>query len=279
MIGAIVYELQAENSAWLPTINGRFMHALFFKILNDFSPTLGSFVHNEFNLKPFTVSFLEPAEKILLKGEQWSVRRGDKFFWRVTGLNREILQTALSVPVGKKFQAGNLALCVKKIICDGDIRTDSGVVAREDFISAVKNLPPVKEICFNFLSPVSFRIDNFDAPYPRAELIFSSLADKWTQGNMPAVVDKKTIRELAKEIRLCCWSGESKKFYLTHERGVLAFRGRFSYNIEAWERDMQRVYVLLARFRPNFVGSYIHALKFAGRKFPLANFSNGSKPS
>ncbi|MBR1805526.1 MAG: CRISPR-associated endoribonuclease Cas6, partial [Selenomonadaceae bacterium] len=79
MIGAIVYELQAENSTCLPIINGRFMHAAFFKILNDVSPTFGTFVHNEFNLKPFTVSFLEPVEKIPSRGDLWIVRRGDKF--------------------------------------------------------------------------------------------------------------------------------------------------------------------------------------------------------
>ena len=35
MIGAVVYKLRAENSARLPIVNGRFMHAAFFKILND----------------------------------------------------------------------------------------------------------------------------------------------------------------------------------------------------------------------------------------------------
>lgn len=248
MIGAIVYELQAENSSWLPRINGRFMHAVFFKILNDFSSTLGTVVHNEFNLKPFTVSFLKPLRKIPTNGEYWSVRRGDKFFWRVTGLNKDILQAALNVPVGEKIQAGNLTLRLNKIICDGNIRADSGIVAIEDFISYAKSFQNVEELVFNFLSPVSFRIDNFDAPYPRAELIFSSLADKWTQADMPAFVDKNIIRELTKQIRLSCWSGESKKFYPAHNRGMLAFMGKFSYNIESLNNDIQKVFILLAKF-------------------------------
>lgn len=248
MIGAIVYELQAENSTFLPIINGRFMHAAFFQILNDFSPTFGTFIHNEFNLKPFTVSFLEPVKKIPNNAEHWSVRRGDKFLWRVTGLNKEILQAALNVPIGEKIQAGNLTLRLNKIICDGNIRADSGIVEIEDFISNAKNFPPVEELVFNFLSPVSFRIDNFDAPYPRAELIFSSLADKWTQAQMPAVVDKKIIRELTRQIRLTCWSGESQKFYPAHNRSVLAFLGKFSYNIELLDNDIQKVFILLARF-------------------------------
>ena len=248
MIGAIVYVLQAENSSSLPLVNGRFMHAAFFKILNDFSPTLGTFIHNEFNLKPFTVSFLEPLRKIPNNGDCFSVRRGDKFFWRVTGLHKEILQAALSVPVNEKIQAGNLTLRINEIICDGNIRADSGVVAIEDFISYAKNFKNVEELVFNFVSPVSFRIDNFDAPYPRAELIFSSLADKWTQAEMPASVDKNIIRELTNQIRLSCWRGESKKFYPAHNRGILAFFGKFSYNIELLDNDIQKVFVLLAKF-------------------------------
>ena len=49
MIGAVTYELRAENSARLQFINGRFMHAAFFKILNEHSPKLGDFVHNQMN--------------------------------------------------------------------------------------------------------------------------------------------------------------------------------------------------------------------------------------
>ena len=248
MIGAIIFELRAENGGQLKFVNGRLMHAAFFKILNEFSLKLGNFVHNELNIKPFTVSFLEPAEKIPYINERWQVRRGDKFFWRVTALDENILQAALSVPIGKIIQAGNLNLRLEKIICDGNIRVDSGVVTIGDFISSVKNFPVVKEIGFNFVSPVSFRIDNFDAPYPRAELIFSSLADKWTQAEMPAAADKKIIRELAGQIRLTRWRGECKKIYPSQDRGILAFWGKFFYNVEPLSCDVQKVFILLAKF-------------------------------
>ena len=248
MIGAIIWELQAENAGQLRFINGRLMHAAFFKILNEFSLKLGSFVHNEMNIKPFTVSFLEPANKIPHINERWQVHSGDKFLWRVTALNENILQAVLSVQIGKIIQVGSLNLRLKKIICDGNIRADSGVVGIDDFISSVKNFPAVKEIGFHFVSPVSFRIDNFDAPYPRAELIFSSLVDKWIQAEMPASVDKKLIRELAGQIRLTCWHGESKKIYISQDRGILAFRGKFFYNVESLSKDIQKVFILLAKF-------------------------------
>ncbi len=71
MTGAAVYRLRAENSARLPMINGRLMHAVFFKILHEFSPELEKFVHGELNLKPFTVSFLEPVGEISSVEERW----------------------------------------------------------------------------------------------------------------------------------------------------------------------------------------------------------------
>lgn len=241
MIGAVSFRLRAENSARLPFINGRFMHAAFFKLLAEASPDLVRVVHDELNLKPFTVSFLDPIRKIPSAKEQWLVRGGDEFFWRVTGLNAAIMQAVMSIAVGDKIQAGALALTV------AEARTDS-IIAVNDFIAGAKTSPPITEIRFDFVSPVSFKTDKFDAPYPRPELIFTSLADKWNQASMPVSADKKIVREFAAQIRLTKWQGQSKKFYLAADRGTLAFWGNFFYDIGALSRDVQKVFVLLARF-------------------------------
>ena len=241
MIGAIEYKLRAENSASLPFINGRFMHAAFFKILGKKSSAFVKFVHDELNIKPFTVSFLDPIKKIPCSKDKWLVRSDDKFYWRVTGLNAEILQAIENISVGEKIQAGSLSLTIE------EISTDS-IIAVQDFISEVKTSPPIKELCFDFVSPVSFKTDKFDAPYPRPELIFASLADKWNQAAMPVVADKKIIKELATQIRLTQWQGQSKKFYLAVNRGTLAFWGKFFYNVEALSHDVQKVFILLAKF-------------------------------
>lgn len=237
MTGAATYKLRAKNSARLPQINGRLMHAAFFKILHEISPELEQFVHDRQNIKPFTVSFLEPLEELPSAEGRWEVRRGDRFYWRVTGLTAEILEAAFAVPVGYELQAGALILELE------DLETRV-----EDLIASVREMSAAREINFKFVTPVSFRIDEFDAPYPRAELIFNSLADKWTQAQMPAAVDKKLIRELAEKIRLTEWAGRSKKFYLAHDRGALGFWGNFFYNVEALNLDARKVFMLLARF-------------------------------
>ena len=240
MIGAIHYNLRAIKSARLPLINGRLMHAAFFKILHEVSPELEHFVHEKMNIKPFTVSFLDPIDELEIFEGRWNVRRGDKFFWRVTGLNEEILHAALAVEEGSVIQAGNLILTVESI--------DSLVISEEDFILNVKEMAPVAEIKFEFVTPVSFRIDDYDAPFPRPELIFASIADKWSQAQMPAEIDKKFIRELAENIRLTEWNGQCKRFYFAHDRGTLAFLGKFRYDLKNLGVDRKKVFMLLAKF-------------------------------
>lgn len=237
MTGAAVYRLRAQNSARLPLINGRLMHAAFFKILHEISPELERFVHDRQNIKPFTVSFLDPLAELPSAAGRWDVRRGDKFYWRVTGLNEEILNAAFSVPVGCELQAGGLILVVEDV--------DARAV---DLIADVREMPAAEELALKFVTPVSFRIDEFDAPYPRAELIFGSLADKWIQAEMPAAVDRQQIRELAAQVRLTEWAGRSKKFYLAHDRGALGFWGSFRYSLGALGSDWRKVFMLLAKF-------------------------------
>ena len=241
MLGAIDFKLRAKNFSRLPFINGRLMHGAFFNILHAVAPEIEKFIHDEMNIKPFTVSFLDPAKKIPAGEGRWNVRGGDRFFWRVTGLNEEMLQAVLSVPVGYELQAGSLILEVEKISAEK-------IISVQDFIAETKNFDAPEEIEFKFLSPVSFRTDNFDAPYPRAELVFASLADKWTQAQMPAAADKKIIRELAQDVRLTAWEGRCKKFYFSHDRGTYAFWGKFLYNLENLSENSRKVFLLLARF-------------------------------
>lgn len=240
MIGAVSYTLRAEKSARLPQINGRLMHAAFFKILHEVSPELEHFVHENMNIKPFTVSFLTPMNELELIDGRWSVRRGNRFFWCVTGLNEDIVRAALAVPIGYEIQAGNLPLTVED--------ADSRAMEKEDFIAAVIEHTTAQEIEFEFWTPVSFRIDEYDAPYPRPELVFASIADKWTQAQMPASVDKKDIREIAAQIRLTEWSGQCQKFYFARDRGTLAFWGNFRYDIRQLDSNVRKVFMLLAKF-------------------------------
>ena len=246
MLGAIVYRLRALNSATLPLINGRLMHAAFFKLLHEHAPKLEQSMHERTGLKPFTVSMLDPINEVQVDQYCLSVKRFDEFYWRLTSLDVDLIREIMTMPSGQPIRAGDLILSLEEVIAKG--RRDCRVISRADFIGRIKANTPTTEMTFHFVSPTTFRIDDRDAPYPKPELIFASLADKWTQADMPALIDKQLIKEMASSAVLTMWSGQSRSIYFGKDRGTLAFWGEFRFNIERMEPTVRRVFELLARF-------------------------------
>ena len=246
MLGASVLKLRAENAAALPMINGRLMHAAFFRLLHEHAPALETALHARQNIKPFTVSMLDPLGAARSDYNAWQVLRHDEFLWRLTVLNEELFRAVLSMPPDQAIQAGALQLRVDDVMVEG--RRDCGAESKVDFIERIRASAAPKDIAMRFASPTTFRIDDQDAPYPRAELIFGSLADKWEQSEMPASADKQLIKELASGLRLTTWSGQSKKIFFGRDRGTLAFWGEFNFNVERLSTDERKVFLLMAHF-------------------------------
>ena len=124
MIGAVVYRLRAEDAARVPVFHGRWLHGLFFKIMEGYSAELSTYVHEALNVKPFTVSLLKQRQG-KDEGGYRAIARGESLSWRVTALREDVLQAALHVRTGEVLQAGNLPLRVEKVKADGT--EDSGV--------------------------------------------------------------------------------------------------------------------------------------------------------
>lgn len=250
MIGAVVYRLRAEDTARVPVFHGRWLHGLFFKIMEGYSAELSTYVHETLNVKPFTVSLLKWRQE-KDEGGYRVVARGESLSWRVTALREDVLQAALHVRTGEVLQAGNLPLRVEKVKADGT--EDSGVVDEMELVGAALGAGRIAELRLRFLSPVAFRRDDKDYPTPDPVFIFSSLADKWQQAAMPVEMDRAWVREAAARALLAEWHGSSRRVYFGGDRGMLAFSGRFSYDVTALNEEEQHALLLLAQFA-NFSG-------------------------
>lgn len=255
MLGAIVYKLRAENTARLAKFHGRLMHGLMFHLLQTYSAELASFIHDELDYKPFTVSLLQENTNQQYelakrhtgnKAEVFSIQEGRAYFWRVTSLNDTLLQFLLTLPLGTEFKAGEAMLKLEAVIADGQYHT--GVVAENDLVAEALSLPAVTRIAFRFNTPVAFRNYDRDYPLPLPDMIFGSLADKWTQLEMPLGIDRKAVREAALGISPLEWQGLSRKVYFGHDRGTLAFTGVYAYDLRNVSEDMQRIALMLAQF-------------------------------
>ena len=246
MIGAVVYLLRAESSASLLAFHGRLMHGAAFSILEKCSEELSAAVHDTMNSKPFTVSLLKRVTERKEKGHSFTVKKGELFWWRVTAAHEALLRAFLEVTKGMKVAVGRAQMTVEDVIADGS--KESGVASETDMIAWALSQERVKSVTFRFISPVSFRNYNRDYPFPLAEFVFGSLADKWNQAGMPAAIDRAAVREAAQGVRLLEWQGESRKVYISSDRGMLAFQGTFTYELKVLPVEMQQIFLLLAQF-------------------------------
>lgn len=256
MIGAILYRLRAETPARLPSFHGRLMHGLMFHLLQEQSAELATFLHDELDYKPFTVSLLQesPGQAYGMEVRRgrdhrelpFCVQEGRTYYWRVTALHEGLLQLLLSLPVGTCLHVGDAALRLEEIIADG--RYDTGVVDENELVAGALSVPDVQRIAFRFRSPVAFRNYDRDYPLPLPDLVFGSLADKWVQMEMPLELDRKGVREAAMAIAPLEWQGMSRKVYFGHDRGTLAFAGIFAYTLRELPDEMKRVFLMLSQF-------------------------------
>ncbi|SHF14840.1 CRISPR-associated endoribonuclease Cas6 [Schwartzia succinivorans] len=246
MIGAVVYLLRAENAAGLIAFHGRLMHGAAFSLLEQCSEELSAAVHDTMTSKPFTVSLLKRVTERKEKGRNFTVKKGELFWWRVTATHEALLRAFLEVPKGTKIAVGHARMIVEDVIADGS--KESGVASEADMIAWALSQNRVDSVTFRFISPVSFRNFDRDYPFPLAEFVFASLADKWNQAGMPAAIDRASVKDAAKAVRLLDWKGESRKVYFSPDRGMLAFQGIFTYELNVLPVEMQQIFLLLAQF-------------------------------
>lgn len=248
MIGAVVYELVAENGERVSEMQGRLLHAALFAMLEEVDSGFAALLHDGTNVKPFSVAPLELPKDAPRSGSDRLLRVGDVVYWRIAALDGAVLNALLAVPMGSVARVGRLRLRLRRIIADSDERHDVGVVDENELIGACLAVEKLRAVEFQFLTPVSFRVDESDYPLPVPALVFSSLADKWTAAELPASIDRNEIRADADRVRPHSWKGETRHVSFGRERGVTGFVGRFAYDVSALPLEARQVFLILAQF-------------------------------
>ena len=251
MLATIGYRLRAERGARVPAFHGRLLHGTVFSLLADYDARLSAWIHDRMNLKPFALSLLEPVQEKpdskQRRGKNWFfIEQGREYLWRLSALREEVLQALLAVRPGTVLAVGEAELCVEEVIDDGRFRT--GYARPEEILGGAFSVGSVQEIAFSFRSPTTFRNFDRDYAFPLPELVFGSLADKWTGAEMPGDIERDRIARLASALAPVCWSGRSQKVFLGRKRGLLAFTGKFAYDTSILSHEEQSILLALAQF-------------------------------
>ena len=248
MIGAAVYRLRARNTAQIPVVHGRLMHAAFFDILQRLNGKLSAVLHDVQSQKPFTVSELFPCTSLRRVSKSFLFSEGVEVDWRITALNDPLLRCLQEICPGQTLRVDHVLLEVERCFLSREEHKEAGILREKDLVEACLSVPGVKEVQFEFRSPVSFRYFSEDYPWPLPEYVFGSLADKWKTFHMPLPVGREMVRSVAKEVVPRAWRGGSRTLFLKKDRGILAIEGKFCYSTERLPLEAQRIFLLLARF-------------------------------
>ena len=248
MLGAAVYRLSSKNTAQIPLVHGRLMHAAFFSLLEGIDPALSAYVHDTQQQKAFTVSELFGLPETARRKTGLLVNSDTQFFWRVTAWNNLLTQSIQAISPGTELRIGSLNLVIQACLLSPEEHREAGFLTEEYLMAACFSVPSVQEITFSFRSPVSFRCFDRDFPWPQPEYIFGSLIDKWAMTDCPLSVDRPAVYALSQNLLPRRWHGRSHTVYLKKDRGTLAFDGEFTYGTAHLSTEEQQLLLLLAQF-------------------------------
>lgn len=237
--------LEAVNASSLPISHGRLLHAAFLNIIREYNEELSEALHGE-QIERFSLDTLRT--KVKLENNTFRFKPGDKAVWKISFIGDDILKVLSQITKGKVIRISKGLFSVNAVICDNTVDSGTGLTTMAELKSSVFALPSMTLLQFDFLSPTTFRYQNFDLPFPRPEIIFGSLAQKWNAFSDEEQFDVKVIAKAAGLLVLESWHGESKRVNVTVDRGVTGFVGSFTYNLNRLPVEYRQLFILLAEF-------------------------------
>lgn len=168
---AIVIQLSAADQGKLPATLGRAIHAQVLHWFGLGNPAVAAQIH------PCQDSPLCLSD--LLGRRQAIARVGDRFHFRISLLNGDLLPVLLSGLEQWGTQAIELGKFPFVIRSIETLPGGCPWVSSSDYRLLAKTLQPCDDLRLRFLSPTSFKVKQFTQPFPLPELVFGNLLRRW----------------------------------------------------------------------------------------------------
>lgn len=245
ILGAVVFRLRALKASSLPASHGRLLHAALLNLIRDAAPKISAAMHDS-AAKNFAVNALDSGKT--LKSNTIDIREGDVFSWRVCAIGEEVLQAILSIPMGSVVKIAAADFVLEECVYQQEKYASAGIVSMEDLLAGCRELPVMRSVTLDFLSPTAFKVGKFDYPFPLPQLIFGSLADRWNEFSDVGIIDAEQVKQLAEKLVPFKWHAETKRYNITPQRGITGFVGSITFDMQAVEEDIRWLFVLLTEF-------------------------------
>ncbi len=219
------------------------LHGLFFSISGE---ALASQIHSYRNIKPFSLGFSTRSETgkrdFLLSNKLSKTEAVQKVYLEISFLEEGLFPKFLSnfmLSKESEFSLGGVKL--QKI---------RKPYIREEFIKSYRHLfeeaPEEDRICFEFLTPTSFRKGKYNYPLPDPKLIFKGLIRKW-QIFSDYKIDTD-LKEEVEKIKVVGVGIKTSKIELSDLGWVVGFTGRVTFSVDSDKGKVLKWFQALSRF-------------------------------
>ena len=245
ILGAVVFRLRALVPCRLPASHGRLLHAALLNLVRDVDPAVSQSMHDA-SAKNFSLACLEFSKPV--KSNTIDVREGDMVYWRVCALDEEVLKALMAIPMGQRVKIAAFDFVIEEALMRQDERDDAGFVSMEYLEEACRNLPLMRSVTLEFLSPTVFKVGSADYPFPLPQLIFGSIAERWNEFSSSGTFDVDTVKSMAEKLVPINWSAETRRYNITPQRGITGFVGRSTFDLSEIKEELRWIFILLAEF-------------------------------
>ena len=246
---AIILEVTPMSEGQLPFHIGNANFAATLAYLSTFNPAFVTATHDEDAPKPLTCSTL--MGKITRRQGMAVLRRGERYWLRITGLNAEmcdLLRDSFLLNPPRTWILAGAHFEVLQSICDPALHEWSGTTTYEAlWHEAITATAPASKFSLEIASPTAFRSDAITMTLPQPDLFFGSLVDRWNSLS-PLPVDVAVRQWCRAWVEASRFDLETVLFEAKKRVKLVGAIGTITYSVRDPDIDGARLLHMLTNF-------------------------------
>ena len=222
-LGKVAIGLLVESGVTLKGLGGEALHALFFRILQQYASDLASKIHNQTEQRPFSLT--PPLGDCEFRQGYTVVSPGTTLTFSLALLGEELLGASISAFLSLLQDGQVLNLSRKPVVLQN---LDLCAGSFSSFCKVLSNASALPIITLEFVTPTSFRKNEIQAVFPEPEFVFSSLLRRWNSFS-----ELKIAEEHAAYFSSIKVSSYELRTQLVHfsKYKIIGFKGRVEYEL------------------------------------------------
>lgn len=242
ILGAFEIKMRTIAHASLPISHGRLLHAAVLDLVRKYDEELSQELHDA-NIKSFSLGLLDLGHLKPSHGK-FNLMTDTRVNWELCSLDTRLTKLLMGVADNTVVRIGSAVFEIEHILLKNNLLVDT-----DQLVAKAEALKLVDSFTIKFVTPTTFRFYNVDYPFPRPDLIFGSLAERWNRIDDTLSFDIEKLKAIANQyIVPIRWDGASKRVNTTPKIGVTGFTGVFTFDMKVLPEAYRKIFVLLLLF-------------------------------